>query len=169
MQSLWWSQDMWFYLSKCATFPLDFKQNEKGKCIVCFLCTAVFLTGFPSGSVVKNLLAYAGDMCLMPGSGTSPGEGNGNPLHYFCLGNPMDRGAWQAMVHKLSKSRRRLKGLSMQHEMTDYLKCSSSKWIPYTKLCQVFVCFCFCFSHVNSFFLNASIGDLTGLPWCHRW
>ena len=52
----------------------------------------------------------------------------------------MDRGAWQAMVHRLSKSQRRLKGLSMQHEMTDYLNCSSSKWIPYTKLCQVFVC-----------------------------
>ena len=103
MQSLWWSQDMWFYLSKCATFPLYFKQNEKGKCIVCFLCTAVFLTGFPSGSVVKNLLAYAGDMCLIPGSGTSPGEGNGNPLHYFCLGNPMDRGAWWAPVLGVTK------------------------------------------------------------------
>ena len=53
--------------------------------------------------MVKNLLAYAGDMCLIPGSGTSPGEGNGNPLHYFCLGNPMDRGAWWAPVLGVTK------------------------------------------------------------------
>ena len=48
--------------------------------------------GFPAGSVVKNLPANAGDTGLIPGSGRSPGEGNGNPLQYSCLGNPMDRG-----------------------------------------------------------------------------
>ena len=41
----------------------------------------------------------AGDVCLIPGSGKSPGEGNGNPLQYSCLGNPMDRGAWWATIH----------------------------------------------------------------------
>ena len=41
----------------------------------------------------------AGDSGLIPGSGRSPGGGNGNPLHYSCLGNPMDRGAWWARVH----------------------------------------------------------------------
>ena len=46
---------------------------------------------FPGGSAVKNLPANAGDMGLVPGSGRSPGEGNGNPLQYSCLGNPMDR------------------------------------------------------------------------------
>ena len=54
-------------------------------------------TGFPGGSVLKNLptnAGYAGDMGSVPGSGRSPGEGNGNPLQYSCLGNPMDRGAW---------------------------------------------------------------------------
>ena len=52
--------------------------------------------GFPGSSVVKNLPASAGYMGLIPGSGRSPGEGNGNPLQYSCLGNPMDRGIWWA-------------------------------------------------------------------------
>ena len=57
---------------------------------------------FPGGSVVKNLSANAGDvrdMGLIPGLGRSLEEGNGNPLQYFCLGNPMDRGTWWATVH----------------------------------------------------------------------
>ena len=49
--------------------------------------------GFPGGSVIKNLPANAGVMGSAPGSGRSPGEGNGNPLQCSCLGNPMDRGA----------------------------------------------------------------------------
>ena len=48
--------------------------------------------GFPGDSVVKNLPANAGDAVSIPGSGRSPGEGNGNSLKYSCLGNPMDRG-----------------------------------------------------------------------------
>ena len=57
--------------------------------------------------VVKNLPAYAGDIRdvdLIPGSGRSPGEGNGNPLQYSCLKNPMDSGAWQAAVHRIAMS-----------------------------------------------------------------
>ena len=61
------------------------------------------MMGFPGGSVVKNLPANAGDTGLIPGSGRSPGEGNGNPLQYSCLGNPMDRGAWRAAVHEIIK------------------------------------------------------------------
>ena len=56
--------------------------------------------------VVKNLLANAGDsgdVNLIPGLGRSPGEGNGNPLQYSCLENPMDRGAWQATVHGVQR------------------------------------------------------------------
>ena len=49
--------------------------------------------------VVKNLTANAGDTGLILGKGRSPGEGNGYPLQYSCLGNPMDRGAWWAIVH----------------------------------------------------------------------
>ena len=54
--------------------------------------------GFPGGSVVKNSPASAGDTGSIPGLRRSPGEGNGNPLQYSCLENPMDRGAWWAPV-----------------------------------------------------------------------
>ena len=56
-----------------------------------------------SGSVVKNLPASIGDVGLSAESGRSPGEGNGNPLQYSCLGSPMDRGAWRATVHGFAK------------------------------------------------------------------
>jgi len=54
--------------------------------------------------VVKNLPANAGDTDLIPELGRSPGEGNGNLLQYSCLENPMDRGAWWAIVHGVAKS-----------------------------------------------------------------
>ena len=57
-----------------------------------------FIKGFPGGSVLKSLPANAGDPESIPESGSSPGEGNGNPFQYSCLGNPMDRGAWWARV-----------------------------------------------------------------------
>ena len=63
----------------------------------------MLLKGFPGGSVVKNLPANAGDVGLIPGSGRSPGEGNGNPFQYPCLQNPMDREVWQATVHGVAK------------------------------------------------------------------
>ena len=56
--------------------------------------------------MVKNPPANAGDIrdtASIPGSGRSPGEGNGNPLQYACLGNPMDKGAWWATVHGVAK------------------------------------------------------------------
>ena len=53
--------------------------------------------------MVKNPLANAGDSDLIPGWGSSPGGGNGNPLQYTYLGNPMDKGAWRAMVHGVAK------------------------------------------------------------------
>ena len=63
--------------------------------------------GFPGSSVVKNLLASEGDakdMGLIPGLGRSPGGGNGNPFQYSCPENSMDRGAWWATVHGVTKS-----------------------------------------------------------------
>ena len=62
---------------------------------------------FPGGTVVKNPPVNAGDASSIPGSGRSPGEGNGNPLQYYCLENPMDRRDWQAIVHGVAKSRTR--------------------------------------------------------------
>ena len=58
--------------------------------------------------MVKNPPANAGDCGLIPGSRRSPGEGNGSPLQYSCLENPMDRGAWQATVHGIAKSQTQL-------------------------------------------------------------
>ena len=57
--------------------------------------------------MVKNPPANAGDVRdagSIPGSGRTPGEGHGNPLQYSCLENPVDRGAWRAMVHRVAKS-----------------------------------------------------------------
>ena len=59
--------------------------------------------GFPGGSVVRNPPADAEDMGLIPGSERSPEKGNGNPLQYSCLGNPIDRGVWQATIHVVAK------------------------------------------------------------------
>ena len=57
------------------------------------------LMGFPGGAEVKASACSVGDLGSIPGSGRSPGEGNGNPLQYSCLENPMDGGAWWAAVH----------------------------------------------------------------------
>ena len=58
----------------------------------------------PGGSVSKVSACNAGDLGSIPGLGRSPGEGNGNPLQYSCLENSMDRGAWWATVHGVTKS-----------------------------------------------------------------
>ena len=63
----------------------------------------MIIMSFSGGSVVKSSLANAGDLGSIPGSRRSPGEGNGNPLQYSCLGSPMDRGAWWATVHRVTR------------------------------------------------------------------
>ena len=77
----------WNYIYTCVATRIQF-QN----------------TAFPGDSVVKNLPINAGDLGTIPGSGRSPGGGHGNPLQYCCLENPMDRGAWCATVHEVTKS-----------------------------------------------------------------
>ena len=72
-----------------------------------FVVTIHFIIlGFPGRSVGKESAYSAGDP--IPGSGKSPGEGNGNPFQYSCLENPIDGGAWQATVHGVTKSQTRL-------------------------------------------------------------
>ena len=60
--------------------------------------------GFPDSSDSKESACNAEDLCLIPGSGRSPAEGNGNLLQYSCLENAMDRGAWQATVRGVAES-----------------------------------------------------------------
>ena len=72
---------------------------------IIYICIyTVGALGFPSGSHGKESTCNAGDLSLIPRSGRSPGEGNGNPLQYSCLENPMDWGAWQAIVHGVAES-----------------------------------------------------------------
>ena len=71
---------------------LNGKEVQEGR-----VCVYV---GFPVGSAIKSV-CNTGVMSLIPGLGRSPGKGNGNTLQYSCLGNPMDRRAWQAMVHRV--------------------------------------------------------------------
>ena len=65
--------------------------------------SSVMVKWAPQVEVVNNLSANAGDVGSIPGSGRSPGEGNGNPLLYSCLGGSMYGGAWQATVHRVAK------------------------------------------------------------------
>ena len=69
--------------------------------------------GFPGGSNGKESACSVGDLGSIPGLGRSPGEGKGNPLHYACLENPMDEGAWSATVHGVTKSRTWLSDFSL--------------------------------------------------------
>ena len=66
------------------------------------------MMGFPGGSELKASTWNAGVPGSIPGPGRSPGEGNGNPLQYSCLENPMEGGAWWATVHGVTKSQTRL-------------------------------------------------------------
>ena len=91
--------------------------------------------GFPGSSVVKNPPANAGDLRdagSVSGLGRSPGEGNGNPLQYSCLGNLMDRGGWWAMVHEAPKGQTRPS--DSRRARAWYLKRKNSKLNTYTLL-----------------------------------
>ena len=84
-----------------------------------YLNKAVYWS-FPGGTVVKNPPTNAGDTRdtgWIPGLGRSPSVGNGNALQYYCLGNPMDRGAWQAIIHGVAKESDTTKQLSTHTEL----------------------------------------------------
>ena len=71
--------------------------------------------GLPGGSVGKESACNEGDLGSIPGSGRSPGGGHGNPLQYSCLENPMDRGAWRATVHRVTKRQAQLSDSAYKH------------------------------------------------------
>ena len=92
-----------YYLKQCRSLPS--RSNSIPYATVNTFIRS-YSTGctFPSGSDGKESDWSAGDLGLIPGSGRSPGEGNGNPLQYSCLENPMDGGAWWATIHGVTKS-----------------------------------------------------------------
>ena len=104
------------------SFPLNFQNKCNLLLVLCsylqindalfpFCMCPLPARGFPGGTNGKNSPANAGDVRdvgSIPGSGRSPGGGNGNPLQYSCLGNPMDKGAWWATVHGAAKSQTQL-------------------------------------------------------------
>ena len=106
-----------------GTFYLVRKKKKLKHCLqsLHFALTPVYVhkhmhTGFPGGTGGKEPACKCRrhrDMGSIPATGRSPGGGNGNTLQYSCLENPMDRGAWQATVHRVAKSQTRLKRLSM--------------------------------------------------------
>ena len=81
----------------------ELKLNQDEKKITVNWYAVSLLEAFPGGSAVKNPPGNAADVGLVPVSGRLPGGGNGNPLQYSCQENPMDRGAWQATVHGVTK------------------------------------------------------------------
>ena len=87
-----------------ATMELTFLSNIPNVFFT-ILCHFLDLSGSSGG---KESVCNAGDPGSIPGSGRSPRQGNGNPLQYSCLKNPMDRGAWRATVHQVTKRRPRL-------------------------------------------------------------
>ena len=89
----------------CSGSKQDPANSETGHFFNFLFCTGVQpIRGFAGGSDGEESTCNAGDPCLTPGLGRSPGEGNGNPLQYSGLENPMDRGVWRATVHGVTKS-----------------------------------------------------------------
>ena len=112
------------YVSLCLKW-VSCRQRIHGSCFcihsasLCLLVGAFNpfpFKGFPGGSEVKASSCNAGDLGLIPGLGRCTGEGNGNPLQYSCLENPMDREAWWATVHGAAKRRTRLSDFT--HSLT---------------------------------------------------
>ena len=100
---LWYVVVSYYFWSWRGLFAFS---NSVRHLFRCSLDICIVSWGFPGGSMVKNPPAYAGDADSIPGSGRCPGEGNGKPLQYSCLGHPMDRGAWWATVHGVAKRQR---------------------------------------------------------------
>ena len=93
------------------------------------MCELASGMDFLGGSEVKESACNAGDFGSIPGSGRSPGEGNGNALQYSCLENPMDGGAWWATVHGVAKSRTRLSNFTHSLHSLSAIRVVSSAYL----------------------------------------
>ena len=115
----------WFFYSRFTLIQIYLISTELSNARLLKLNTIdslswIVVLGFPDGSdskkKKKKSVCNAGDLSLIPGLGWSPGEGNGYPRQYFCLQNPMDRGAWWSTVHGVAKSWTWWKQLSTTHD-----------------------------------------------------
>ena len=107
------------------TFPMEIRNGEPLPCFISQTVSRCHFLGLFSVRIFDSFLpggldstvsdSNAGDPGSIPGSGRSSGEGNGNPLQYFCLENPMDGGAWWATVHVVAKSWTRLSNFTFFH------------------------------------------------------
>ena len=93
--------------------------------------------GFPGGSALKNPPASIGDAGWISGLGRSPGEGNGNLLQYPCLGNPMDRGAWRATVHGVTRVMQDLATKEQQSLYSLHFVICNFSWVSVLGCCHV--------------------------------
>ena len=108
--------DLWcYYCQKITTYwGLRWQFASFSNRVFFFFFWGMYVvTSFPSGSDSKESAWNAGDLGSFPGSGRSPGEVNGNTLQYSCLENSMDRGAWWATVHGVTKSRTGLRDFNL--------------------------------------------------------
>ena len=92
----------WPATGLCALSVAVWAQDLLKEVIIIFITSIVWSQGFPGGSEVKASACNVGDPGLIPGSGRSPGEGNGNPLQYSCLGNPCSLVGYSPQGHKES-------------------------------------------------------------------
>ena len=133
-----------------------------------------------TGNAQKGLLrwlsckesASAGDASSIPGVGTSPGEGNGNPLQYSCLGNPMDRGAWQATVHRVAESRIQLSIHTCKAQKEIFLIQVKPRILTYMLTVNLsdMPCMCYsCYSDEIWWHLNAIILSMIGRRFVGYW
>ena len=113
--SNWFNFIWWFAILSALNCLCTSAKNQLTKYVDFWLTNLPLVFIFLLGSEVKASACNVGDLGSIPGLGRSPGEGNGNQLQYSCLENPMDRGAWWAILHGVAKSRTRLRDFTMSH------------------------------------------------------
>ena len=128
-----------------------------------FLCISIRPSGFPGGSEVKASACNEGDLSSIPGSGRSPGEGNGNPLQYSCLENPMDGGAWWATVHGVAKSWTQLSDFTSLRCHSSYVS-DMCEWSSFHYHCGNNVCLLNFLSHKVTGVLGQAKGSCIICP-----
>ena len=130
----------------------------------CLSADSALEGGFPHSSVSKESACSAADPGLIPGSGRSPGEGNGNSLQYPCLENPMDRGAWWAAVHGVAKSWAWLSNTATS--ALEYLFSADpwqGDWTPWPKPSRLLS------QTVNKYILRLQVLGVHWKDWCWSW